>query len=169
MPIQPSVTSVRLPVETRGRRLAVSVRCSLREGEHSTPELGIIDPDRHPTSALLVVEVAVSSHAIDRGCKAELYAVAEILAYWLIDIPARTVEVRTDPHPAGYRTLHTLGAGDVLLPPCESVPSSLPRSRSTSADASVTTSAMARCRLLTHRVKRLEHAAVGDSVRRAQA
>ncbi len=67
------------------------------------------------------MEVAASSHAIDRGCKAELYAVAEIPTYWLIDIPARTVELRTDPHPAGYRTLHPLGAGDVLLPPCESV------------------------------------------------
>ena len=76
---------------------------------------------RHPTSALLVVEVSASSHAIDRGRKAELYAAAGIPAYWLIDIPARTVEVRSDPGPSGYRTLRTLDTADVLASPCQGV------------------------------------------------
>lgn len=63
--------------------------------------------------------MTASSHAIDRGRKAELYAAAGIPTYWLIDIPGRTVEVRTDPGPAGYRTLKTLDAGGALASPCD--------------------------------------------------
>ena len=65
--------------------------------------------------------MAQSSHAIDRGRKAELYAAAGIATYWLVDIPARAVEVRTDPGPAGYRTLRTLEPGDVLPSPCQGI------------------------------------------------
>jgi Uma2 family endonuclease len=89
------------------------------------PDLAIVDQppsmQRHPESALLVVEVAHSSQAIDRGRKAELYAAAGIPTYWLIDIPARAVEIRTDPGPAGYRTLRTLERGEVLPSPCHGV------------------------------------------------
>ncbi|HEY1688403.1 MAG TPA: Uma2 family endonuclease [Solirubrobacteraceae bacterium] len=60
-------------------------------------------PGRHPRSALLVIEVAVSSHAIDRGRKASLYAAAGIPEYWLVDVPGRAVEVRSEPTAEGYR------------------------------------------------------------------
>jgi len=60
-------------------------------------------------------------HTIDRGRKAALYAAAGIPAYWLIDIPARAVEVRNDPGPAGYRTLRTLDTANVLASPCQGV------------------------------------------------
>lgn len=76
--------------------------------------------ERHPTSALLVVEVAASSQALDRGRKAELYAAAGIPAYWLIDTSARVVQVRTYPGPTGYRALRTLEPGEVLAS-CEGV------------------------------------------------
>jgi Uma2 family endonuclease len=89
------------------------------------PDLAIVaepgSPKHHPTTALLVVEVAQSSHAVDQGRKAELYAAAGIPTYWVVDIPARAVELRTDPGPAGYRTLRTLEPGDVLPSPCEGV------------------------------------------------
>ena len=106
---------------------SLSVQLPLQVAPDSLPEpdLALVDeptaPDQHPTSALLVVEVTASSHAIDRGRKAELYAAAGIPTYWLIDIPARAIEVRTDPSPAGYRTLRTLEAGDLLASPCEGV------------------------------------------------
>jgi Uma2 family endonuclease len=109
------------------KRCSLSVQLPLHVAPDSLPEpdLALLDvpttPGQHPTSALLVVEVTASSHAIDRGRKAELYAAAGIPTYWLIDIPGRTVEVRTDPGPAGYRTLHTLGAGGVLTSPCDGV------------------------------------------------
>jgi Uma2 family endonuclease len=74
--------------------------------------------DRHPTTALLVIEIAVSSQAIDAGIKARLYAAAGIPTYWLIDLPARTVEVRTMPGLEGYlhREIHASAGGKRL--PC---------------------------------------------------
>jgi Uma2 family endonuclease len=57
---------------------------------------------RHPSEALLVVEVAVSSHHVDRGAKAELYARAKVPVYWLVDLHAKAIEVRTEPCPDGY-------------------------------------------------------------------
>lgn len=53
-------------------------------------------------TAELVVEVAVSTHRLDRGRKATLYARADIPTYWLVDIPGRAVEVRLEPGPDGY-------------------------------------------------------------------
>ena len=54
-------------------------------------------PEHHPQHPLLVVEVGVSSVEPDRTIKAELYARARIPEYWLVDVPARRVEVRTEP------------------------------------------------------------------------
>lgn len=56
----------------------------------------------HPSTALLVVEVAVNSHRLDRGRKAERYAQADVPTYWLVDVPGRAVEVRTQPGADGY-------------------------------------------------------------------
>ena len=41
----------------------------------------------HPRTALLVVEVSVSSQRIDREIKRRLYAQVGIPTYWLIDVP----------------------------------------------------------------------------------
>lgn len=106
-------------------RLRVQLPILVAPDSVPEPDLALVEEpertDRHPTRALLVVEVASSSRALDRGRKAELYAAAGIPTYWLIDIPARTVEVRTGPAPSGYRSLSTLNAGDVLPAPCEGV------------------------------------------------
>ncbi len=109
------------------RRGSVSVQLPLQVAIDSMPEpdLALVEepeaPHRHPTRARLVVEVSASSHALDRGRKAELYAASGIPTYWLIDIPGRAVEVRAGPDRAGYRMLNTLDAGEVLPSPCEGV------------------------------------------------
>ncbi len=59
-------------------------------------------PGRHPRTALLVIEVAVTSQIIDRDVKGPLYARAGVPTCWLIDLPARTVEVYTQPSDHGY-------------------------------------------------------------------
>ena len=117
----------RLTRHLAGARVRVRVQLPLQVASDSLPEPDVAlvgepeSADRHPTSALLVVEVTASSHTIDRGRKAALYAAAGIPAYWLIDIPARAVEVRTDPGPVGYRTLRTLDTANVLASPCQGV------------------------------------------------
>jgi Uma2 family endonuclease len=79
-------------------------------------------PDRHPRTALLVVEVAVSSHAEDRGEKAAIYAAAPVPTYWLVDVPGRAVEIRTEPGPRGYERREVYGVGDVIPSVAEGVP-----------------------------------------------
>ncbi len=51
----------------------------------------------HPTSALLVVEVADSSLQIDSGIKAALYAAGLIADYWVIDTNNRKLIVYRSP------------------------------------------------------------------------
>ena len=73
-------------------------------------------PGRHPRTALLTVEVAVSSHDADRGLKVKLYARAGVPTYWIVDVPGKAVEVRTDPGPDGYRGLEVYGLDGAV--PC---------------------------------------------------
>jgi Uma2 family endonuclease len=72
-------------------------------------------------TASLVVEVAVSSHVIDRKVKARLYACAPIPVYWLVDVPGRTVEVRTQPGPDGYGHCEPYREGSLVPSPLEGV------------------------------------------------
>jgi Uma2 family endonuclease len=76
--------------------LAVPDRRSLPE-----PDVAVVDRDAravgHPTTALLVVEVAISSLRTDLEVKPDLYAAAGVSEYWVIDVPGLRVERFTDP------------------------------------------------------------------------
>jgi Uma2 family endonuclease len=77
------------------------------------PDLAMIrgkirDRKAHPTSADLIVEVAVSSVKYDRTDKASVYARAGIQDYWIINVTRRRVEVFRQPianvdAPFGFR------------------------------------------------------------------
>ncbi len=68
----------------------------------------------HPTTAEWVIEVAVSSLALDRE-KATLYAAANIPLYWLVNAEQRCIEVYSHPQQGIY--LHThIHTGDLLAP-----------------------------------------------------
>ena len=68
---------------------------------------------RHPGPAdlALLVEVAASSVAEDRGIRYERSARAGVPVYWIINLPARRVEVYTDPDPTTGRYLHEIHFG----------------------------------------------------------
>ncbi|HEV7405724.1 MAG TPA: Uma2 family endonuclease [Chthoniobacteraceae bacterium] len=68
---------------------------------------------RHPESAELVVEVAVSSLALDRA-KALIYAEAAVVEYWIVRPAKKQVEVYRCPSPAGYAEMLTLSVPHVL-------------------------------------------------------
>lgn len=66
------------------------------------PDLAIVagkpgDSPAPPNTALLVIEVADSSLAVDRGPKSSLYAAAGVPDYWIVDLPNRCIEVRRTP------------------------------------------------------------------------
>lgn len=71
------------------------------------PDLAAVAPgtraDEHPTSALLVTEIAVSSTRTDVDVKAPLYASAGVREYWVVDVPARCLHVFAEPDGHRYR------------------------------------------------------------------
>ena len=78
---------------------------------------------KHPSSALLVIEVSDSTLNFDRKKKASLYARAGIRDYWIVNIPDKCIEVRRDPiadanSPSGYRyaSLTTLRSAEHISP-----------------------------------------------------
>ncbi|MEK7678250.1 MAG: Uma2 family endonuclease [Verrucomicrobiota bacterium] len=73
----------------------------------------------HPTTAELVVEVAVSSPALDRE-NASLYAEAGVPEYWIILGQERQVEVYRRPENGRYREMRVFGPDDLIQ--CVNVP-----------------------------------------------
>ena len=78
-------------------------------------------PTGHPTSPVLVVEIADTSLALARGEKAGLYAHAGIQEYWIVDLVSARLEVRRDPTPGAsaggnYETVLVLPRTATIAP-----------------------------------------------------
>lgn len=86
------------------------------------PDLAWVRAKRYSRSrprtedVLLLVEVADSSLAKDRGEKLALYAAADIRDYWIVNIPDRCVEVHRRPQGDAYRSVRVFGAGQQINP-----------------------------------------------------
>ncbi len=102
-----------------GDRAVVSVQLPLVVSDESVPEPDVAvgagresDYDAvHPTTALLVVEVADSSLLGDRLTKGPIYAAAGIAEYWILNLRDDVIEVFRDPdrETGRYRDVRTLG------------------------------------------------------------
>ncbi len=88
------------------------------------PDLAIVRADaeaaaeRHPRSALLVIEIADSSARYDLVVKSRIYARADIPEYWVVLVKERAVEVLRDPDPIArtYRSRVTVSEAATLTP-----------------------------------------------------
>jgi Uma2 family endonuclease len=86
---------------------------ALGDDSEPEPDVAIVEGrvrdfvDAHPTSALLVVEVAVSSLEKDRTLKQSLYAQHGVSEYWIVDLDAGRLEVYRDPSSDTYQTKQT--------------------------------------------------------------
>lgn len=67
----------------------------------------------HPSTAALVVEVAVSTEELDRE-KSALYAAAGVTETWVLLADEGTIEVYTGPTPNGYANRRVILAGQSL-------------------------------------------------------
>jgi Uma2 family endonuclease len=95
---------------------------------HPQPDVAVIsgrirDYNDHPQSALQVVEVADTTLYFDTTTKAELYATAGVLDYWVLDLDGKRLLVFRDPIqlPTGlgasaYRTHFSLGPTETVSP-----------------------------------------------------
>jgi len=74
--------------------------------------------DRHPTEALLVVEVSHSSLPVDRLSKSRIYAGAGVPEYWIANLVDDQLEVYRDPDPQArvYRDVTLWTAGESISP-----------------------------------------------------
>jgi Uma2 family endonuclease len=113
-------------------RVVYAGRAMIREekpldaGRYSLPEPNIAVvrgqagtyATRHPRGedAILVVELAWTSQDQDRR-KAAIYAAAAVPVYWLLDLAARKLEIRTSPQSGAYGTTQLLGEADVVSLP----------------------------------------------------
>jgi Uma2 family endonuclease len=100
-------------------RASVRPQLPLAVSAESLPEpdalVAVADYDRaHPTTAWLVVEVADASLRKDRLVKAEVYARAGILEYWVVNLVDHCIEVHTDATDAAYTHVKAVGAGDSI-------------------------------------------------------
>lgn len=94
-----------------GDAACLRVQCPLVLGAWSAPEPDVAlvagshrdYSQRHPTTALLVVEISDWSLHQDRLTKAPIYASAGIAEYWIVNLAERSVEILRDPDPARGR------------------------------------------------------------------
>jgi len=124
----PHATAVQLAQEALraafgdGFNVRPQLPLALAEMSEPEPDLAVVPGaprdyrDSHPTTALLVVEVAETSLAFDRGVKKALYARAGIPEYWVVDLAAGAVEVYRSPRGVDYRDHRTLDERDSIAP-----------------------------------------------------
>src|SRR5256712_10783676 len=94
-----------------GSRAVVRVQLPLVAGRYSVPapDVAVLAGlksdyvDTHPTTALLVVEIADTTLAQDRITKAAIYAAAGIPEYWIVNLRNDHVEVFRGPDPRARR------------------------------------------------------------------
>lgn len=72
--------------------------------------------DRHPSEALLIAEISVTSYLTDRDFKLPIYAAAGVPDYWIVNVEERCVEVYREPAGTTYGRKTTLRHGDHLSP-----------------------------------------------------
>lgn len=86
------------------------------------PDIAVVvgEPDdylaHHPSTAVLVVEVADSSQLHDRKRKAAVYARAGLPDYWIANLRFDLIEVLRDPVDGVYRTRKVYRRGETISP-----------------------------------------------------
>ena len=116
-------------VFTEGYDIRVQLPLALDLLSEPEPDISVIPGswrdyrEDHPSSAVLVVEVAATATEYDRVRKGSLYARAQIPEYWVLDLEGRRLEIYCDPTPSqsasygwAYRSVRSFGAGERICP-----------------------------------------------------
>lgn len=109
------------------KEIAIRVQTTLRiPALNSAPEPDLLWVRRRnysrqhpePDDVLLLVEVADSSLAEDRGEKLILYAEAGITDYWVVNLVDHTIEVYRQPRGTTYLSHDVVASGGEVRPLC---------------------------------------------------
>ena len=112
------LTEKLVPALTGQASIRIQLPLALSEDALPEPDVAIVPAgdyrQMHPTTALLVIEVAGASLRKDRTLKSEMYAEAGILEYWVVNLRDRVVEVHTHPRVGLYENRQTVRPGEVV-------------------------------------------------------
>jgi Uma2 family endonuclease len=103
-------------------RAKVRIQMSFAASDDSEPEpdVAVVPPrdyrKEHPSEAFLIIEVSFSSQRKDRVLKAGLYAECGVPEYWVVDVPARTIDVFTRPVGGRYESVVTRQDEEYIAP-----------------------------------------------------
>ncbi len=101
-------------------RARISPQCPFAALDDSQPEPDLAVLPRqdhskaHPSSAFLVVEVAMSSLRKDRRVKTSIYAENGVPEYWIVNLVAGQIEVHCNPEDGRYKGLVTYDRGQAI-------------------------------------------------------
>jgi Uma2 family endonuclease len=99
-------------------RASVRIQSPFAASDASEPEpdVAVVPVGRyttaHPSLAMLLIEVADSSLAVDRETKARLYAESSVPEYWVVNLVDRIIEVHTTIVRAVYTRVIPYQAGE---------------------------------------------------------
>jgi Uma2 family endonuclease len=112
-----------------GWRVRVQLPIALDEESEPEPDIAVVPGSprdylsSHPSNPVLILEAAESSLALDRELKGSLYARAQIVDYWIMNLVDHVLEVYRYPvaapaSPYGWRyaAVTTLRSGDAVTP-----------------------------------------------------
>jgi len=99
-------------IKLLGEKNTITVQNPIQIENHSEPEPDLVVAEYReddyesnhpfPKDIYLIIEVADSTLQKDRTIKYDIYAEAEILEYWIINIPDRQVEIHRQPKNGSY-------------------------------------------------------------------
>ena len=112
---------------SKGYFIAAQVSLEIGEFHDPEPDIAVFSGDIRDysdaplDSALLVVEVSITTLGYDRNHKAAIYALAGIEEYWIINVEQQQVEVYRAPKPQSrggsrYSDINSYGIGDFVTP-----------------------------------------------------
>jgi Uma2 family endonuclease len=127
------LTELLQPLLPAGNGLRVQLPIDLGQTTEPEPDFAVVHGSArqrlaaHPTTAVLIIEVADSSLRYDRRRKGSLYARAGIADYWLINLVDNRLEVYRDPVPDSTQLYgHRYSTRVDLVPPATVSPLAFP-------------------------------------------
>ena len=88
------------------------------DGSEPEPDVAVVPArdydDAHPSAAYLIIEVADSSLAKDRGVKATLYAQSGVPEYWVVNLQGKVIEVYTEIVQGAYARVTPSRKGETI-------------------------------------------------------
>lgn len=110
------------PIFRKGYSLRIQMPLALGLDSEPEPDIAIVRGhwrdyrESHPTTAVLILEIADSTVFHDRERKSAIYALAGIADYWILNRAEACLEVQRAPRDGQYQSRTILRAGDTVSP-----------------------------------------------------